>query len=201
MEENKKKKIGLFFGSFNPVHIGHLIIANHFVEHTDLDEVWLIISPQSPFKKKKGLLAEHHRYAIAEIATNNNSNLRVSNIEFKLPKPSYTTHTLAFLTEKYSNKEFVLIMGEDNLVHINKWKNYDFIIDNFSIYVYPRPNIEQSEFHKLENVKIINNVPKMEISSSFIRKSISEGKDVKYLLSEVVYEYITEMNFYKKIIK
>ena len=117
------KKTGLFFGSFNPIHVGHLIIANHIVQNSDLDEIWFVISPQSPFKKKASLLADYHRYALVDYAVEDNNKLWASNIEFKLPQPSYTTHTLAFLEEKYPMKKFALIMGEDNIIHINKWKN------------------------------------------------------------------------------
>ena len=193
-----KNKTGLFFGSFNPIHVGHLIIANHMVEHTDLDEVWFIISPQSPFKMKSSLLADHHRFALVNYAVEDNSKLWASNIEFNMPTPSYTTHTLAFLEEKYPMKDFSLIMGEDNIVNINKWKNYEVIINNYKIYVYPRPNTKESEFHSLENVIMVNDVPQMEISSSFIRRSIKEGKNVRYLLPHRVFEYVSEMHFYEK---
>jgi nicotinate-nucleotide adenylyltransferase len=192
------KKTGLFFGSFNPIHTGHLIIANHIVEHTDLDEVWFVISPHSPFKKKSTLLADHHRYALVNYAVEDNPNLWASNIEFGLPQPSYTAHTLTFLEEKYPMKEFALIMGEDNIINIDKWKNYEFIIDNFPIYVYPRPGIKKSKFLSLPNVHTIEDVPLMDISSSFIRRSIKNGKDVRYLLAQRVYDYVMEMNFYKK---
>ncbi len=191
------KKTGLFFGSFNPIHVGHLIIANHIVQNSDLDEIWFVISPQSPFKKKASLLADYHRYALVDIAVENNNKLWASNIEFKLPQPSYTTHTLAFLEEKYPMKEFALIMGEDNIIHINKWKNGDYIIENYPIYVYPRPNTALSKYHEHPNVSIIEDVPRMEVSSTFIRKSIKEGKDVRYLLPNKVWEYVEEMNFYK----
>jgi len=193
-----KSKTGLFFGSFNPIHVGHLIIANHLVEHTDLDEVWFIISPQSPFKKKSTLLADHHRFALVNYAVEDNPKLWASNIEFSMPTPSYTTHTLAFLEEKYPMKEFSLIMGEDNIVNIDKWKNFELIINNYNIYVYPRPNTKNSKFHELENVIMVENVPQMEISSSFIRRSIKEGKNVRYLLPHRVFEYVSEMHFYEK---
>ncbi len=193
-----KKRTGLFFGSFNPIHVGHLIIANHIVEFTDLDEIWFVISPHSPFKEKKSLLADHHRYALVNYAVEDNPKLWASNIEFGLPQPSFTAHTLTFLEEKYPMKKFALIMGEDNIIHIDKWKNYEFIINNYPIYVYPRPNTKTTEFQKLPLVTIIDNVPLMEISSSFIRKNIKEGKDVRYLLPKRVYDYVTEMHFYEK---
>jgi len=192
-----EKKTGLFFGSFNPIHVGHLIIANHIVQNSDLDEIWFVISPQSPFKKKNSLLEDYHRYALVDIAVEDNRKLWASNIEFKLPQPSYTTQSLAFLEEKYPMKEFALIMGEDNIIHIDKWKNGKFILENYSIYVYPRPNIAKSEFHNHPNVRIVKDVPLMEISSSYIRKSIKEGKDIKYLLTDKVGSYVEEMSFYK----
>ncbi len=192
-----EKKTGLFFGTFNPIHVGHLIIANHIVQNSDLDEVLFVISPQSPFKKKASLLEDYHRYALVDIAVEDNSKLWASNIEFKLPQPSYTTQSLAFLEEKYPMKEFALIMGEDNIIHIDKWKNGKFILENYPIYVYPRPNIEKSEFHNHPNVRIVKDVPLMEISSSYIRKSIKEGKDIKYLLTDKVGKYVEEMSFYK----
>ncbi|MCK5846862.1 MAG: nicotinate-nucleotide adenylyltransferase [Bacteroidales bacterium] len=192
-----EKKTGLFFGSFNPIHIGHLIIANHIVQNSDLDDIWFVISPQSPFKKKASLLADYHRYALVDYAVEDNNKLWASNIEFKLPQPSYTIHSLAFLEEKYPMKEFALIMGEDNIIHIDKWKNGNYILDNYPIYVYPRPNIKKSKFHNHKNITIIKDVPLMEISSSFIRNSIKEGKDVRYLLSNKVWQYIEEMRFYK----
>lgn len=192
------KKTGLFFGSFNPIHVGHLIIANHLVEHTDLEEVWFVISPQSPFKSKSTLLAEHHRYALVNYALEENPNLWASNIEFGMPQPSYTAHTLTFLEEKYPMKEFALIMGEDNIINIDKWKNYKFILDNFPIYVYPRPGVKKTEFQELPSVHLVKDVPMMDISSSFIRRCIKDGKDVSYLLTKRVYDYVMEMHFYKK---
>ena len=191
------KKTGLFFGSFNPIHVGHLIIANHMVEHTDLEEVWFVISPHSPFKQKASLLADHQRFALVNYAVEDHPNLWASNIEFGLPQPSYTSLTLAFLAERYPNKEFSLIMGEDNLIHIDQWKNADFILNNYPIYVYPRPNIELSKFHQYPNVHIVKDVPQMDISSSFIRKCIKEHKDTRYLLPHRVYEYVKEMHFYE----
>lgn len=191
------KKTGLFFGSFNPIHVGHLIIANHMVQHTDLEEVWFVISPHSPFKKKASLLADHHRYALVNYAVEDNPKLWASNIEFGLSQPSFTSHTLAFLEEKYPMKEFALIMGEDNIVNFDKWKNFESIINNFSIYVYPRPGIKPSKLLQHTSVNIVKEVPLMEISSSFIRNSIKNGKDVRYLLPHRVYEYVNEMHFYE----
>jgi nicotinate-nucleotide adenylyltransferase len=193
-----EKKTGLFFGSFNPIHVGHLIIANYMVEHTDLDEVWFVISPHSPFKEKSSLLADHHRYALVNIAVEDNPKLWASNIEFDLPQPSYTAHTLSFLEEKYPMKKFALIMGEDNIVHLHKWRNYTHILDNFPIYVYPRPNTLPSEIVSHPSVHLVKNVPMMEISSSSIRQDIQQGKDVRYLLVDSVYNYMKDMHFYEK---
>jgi len=196
----KKNKIGLFFGSFNPIHVGHLIIANFFIEYTDISNVWFVISPHNPLKEKKSLLPDYHRLAIANIAIEENPKLKASNIEFKLPQPSYTINTLAYLKEKYPTKEFVLLMGEDNLASLDKWKNYEILTEQNQIYVYRRPNTPESIFHKHLNVKIYN-APLMDISSSYIRKAISEGKDVRYLLPETVYQYVMEMHFYENLSK
>jgi len=191
------KKTGLFFGSFNPIHVGHLIIANHMVEYTDLEELWFVISPHNPLKKKSSLLADHHRYAMVNLAVEDNPNLWASNIEFSLSQPSYTVHTLAFLEEKYPKKEFVLIMGGDNLRNLHKWKNYEHILNNYSIIVYPRPGEKLPKLVNHKNIRLAH-APLMQISSSFIRKSIKEGKSVEYLLSDRVYKYLTEMHFYQK---
>jgi nicotinate-nucleotide adenylyltransferase len=193
-----EKRTGLFFGSFNPIHIGHLIIANHLVQYTELEEVWFVISPHNPLKAKSSLLADYHRYALVNYAIEDNPHLWASNIEFGLPQPSYTAHTLSFLEEKYPLKHFALIMGEDNLVQLKRWKNYEYILDRFQIYVYPRPAVEWSEFHNHPKVTLIKDMPRMEISSSFIRQAIKDGKDVKYLLPEAAYEYVKEMHFYEK---
>lgn len=192
-----KQRIGLFFGSFNPIHFGHLIIANHMVEHTDLDQIWFVVSPCNPLKQKSSLLDERHRLAMVKIAIEDNDKFRASDIEFKLTQPSYTTHTLAYLTELYPNKEFCLIMGGDNLETIEKWKNYQFILDNFSIYVYPRPNSEVEKWDGRPNIHITN-APFMDISSSFIRAQIVENKSIRYILPDDVIQYIEEMHFYSK---
>ena len=196
MPTQAAKKTGLFFGSFNPIHVGHLIIGNHMVEHTDLDEVWFVISPHNPLKKKSTLLADHHRYAMVNLAVEDNPKLWASNIEFGLSQPSYTVHTLAFLEEKYPEKEFVLIMGGDNLASLHKWKNYEHILENYSIKVYPRPGEKLPELANHPHVEIVE-APLMQISSSFIRMSIKEGKSVEYLLSDRVFKYLTEMHFYE----
>ena len=203
-------KIGLYFGTFNPVHVGHLVIANYMAANSDMDQVWLVVSPQNPLKKKSNLLEDYHRLALVKEGIKDNSNLRASDIEFRLPKPSYTATTLAYLKEKHSENEFALIMGEDNLRTFHKWQNHDTILENHEVYVYPRVHTiqeledlstekgqEKNSFDDHRNVHICNDVPIMNISSSFIRNHIKEGKDVRYLLTEPVHQYLVEMNFYK----
>lgn len=192
------RRIGLYFGTFNPIHIGHLVIANHMVEYSELDEVWMVITPHNPHKKKKTLLDDIHRLTMVRIAVEDYPKLKASNVEFDLPQPNYTVHTLAYLEEKYPQTDFCLIIGEDNLKSFHKWKNYEVILDRYGIYVYPRNTKMQlnPDLIGLPAITIIN-APKMEISSTFIRKSIKEGKNVRPLLPQVVWEYIDEMNFYK----
>jgi nicotinate-nucleotide adenylyltransferase len=194
------KNIGLYFGTFNPIHVGHLIIANHMVNYGDLDEVWFVVSPKNPFKTKHTLLEDYHRLAMVRVAIENNSKLKASDIEFGLTKPSFTINTLVHLKEKYPAKNFTLIMGEDNLRGLHKWKNYEEIINNYALFVYPRIAGYTEEKYPLKNHKNVSffDAPIMNISSSFIRKSINEKKDVSYLLSEPVFEYLTEMHFYQK---
>ncbi len=190
-------KTGLYFGSFNPIHNGHLAIANYMREFTDLDEVWFVISPQNPFKSKQNMLPDYQRLELVELAIDDTPGFRASNIEFQLPKPSYTVDTLAYLYDKYPDKEFVLIMGSDNLVNFHKWKNFNEILRYHHIYVYPRPNTPDTPL--IENPKIkITEAPLMEISSSFIRKAIKEKKDVRFFLPPKVWNYIKEMHFYEK---
>ena len=191
-------KVGLFFGTFNPIHIGHLIIANYMAEFSDLDEVWFVVTPLSPFKKKNSLLDNHHRLAIANIAIESFPKLKTSDIEFKLSQPNYTVNTLVHLEEKYPNHQFCLIMGEDNLKGFHKWKNHETILNNYELYVYPRVSGGKTE-HQLSNHPKIHNVaaPIVQISSTFIRKSIKEKKDISTMLSPNVWKYIDEMNFYR----
>jgi nicotinate-nucleotide adenylyltransferase len=203
-------KVGLYFGTFNPIHVGHLVIANYLADYTDLDEVWLVVSPHNPLKKKSTLLDDIHRLAIVKEAIEDNDKLRVSDVEFKLPKPSYTSTTLAYLEEKYPKNTFSLIMGEDNLRTFHKWYNHETLIEHYSFYVYPRVLTEQEQqeekeigsiekhvFKEHPNVTFCSDAPIMKISASFIRKAIKEGKDVRYLLTDPVIKYIDEMNFYK----
>lgn len=192
-------KVGLYFGTFNPIHIGHLAIANHMAEYSDLDAIWMVVTPHNPFKKKSSLLDNHHRYEMVNIATEEYPKIQPSNIEFKLPQPNYTVHTLAHLQEKYPQHEFCLIMGEDNLKSLHKWKNYDVILKNHDVYVYPRISEGTAEHQFTEHPKIHKvEAPIMEISSTFIRKAIKEKKNIKPLLPEHVWNYIDLMNFYKK---
>ncbi len=203
-------KVGLYFGTFNPIHIGHLIISNYMADYTDLDQVWLIVSPQNPLKKKSSLLEDYHRLAIVKVAIDDNLKLRASDIEFKMPRPSYTSDTLAYINEKYPEHDFNLIMGEDNLRTFHKWKNYEHILENHKLYVYPRVLTIQEEVeveeigylpeNKLrdhQNVELCEEAPIMKVSSSFIRQAIKEGNDVRYLLTAPVHRYISEMNFYR----
>jgi len=191
-------KVGLFFGTFNPIHIGHMIIANYMVEFSDLEEVWFVITPQSPFKKKASMLSNHHRLAIANIAVENYPKLKTSDIEFNLPQPNYTINTLAYIEEKFPNNQFCLIMGEDNLKGFHKWKNYETILQNYELYVYPRISEGKTEHQFVGHSKIQKvNAPIVQISSTFIRKAIQNKKDISTMLPENVWKYIDEMNFYK----
>ncbi|MFN8255811.1 MAG: nicotinate (nicotinamide) nucleotide adenylyltransferase [Bacteroidales bacterium] len=190
-------KTGLFFGSFNPVHIGHLAIANYMCEFTDLEQVWFVVSPQNPFKDKKSLLPGHQRLEMVRLAIDDTIKYKASNIEFQLPQPSWTIDTLAYLYDKYPERNFALIMGSDNLPGFNKWKNYLEILKNHKIYVYPRPNNHYGEFGNHNSIIKVN-APLIEISSSFIRQSIKNGKDVRFFLPDKVWAYIKEMHFYEK---
>jgi nicotinate-nucleotide adenylyltransferase len=191
-------KIGLFFGTFNPIHVGHLIIANHLAENSDLDQVWLVVTPHNPHKEKKTLLDDHHRLAMARIAVENYQKLQASDIEFNLPQPNYTVHTLAYLEEKYPQQEFALIMGTDNIQSFHKWKNYQHILENYHLYVYPRISEKEDSYSfKHPHIHFIQ-APIIEISATAIRKGIKEKKDVRPLLPQGVWQYLDEMNFYKK---
>jgi nicotinate-nucleotide adenylyltransferase len=191
-------KVGLFFGTFNPIHIGHLIIANYMVEFSDLEEVWFVVTPLSPFKKKSTLLDNHHRLAIVTIATEDYPKLKTSDIEFKLPQPNYTINTLIHLEEKFPNYEFCLIMGEDNLKGFHKWKNYETILQNYELYVYPRISEGAAE-HQFQNHPKIHNInaPIVQISSTFIRNAIQQKKNIIPMLPANVWRYVDEMNFYR----
>jgi len=195
---NLQLKIGLYFGSYNPIHIGHLAIANYLVEYTEIDQLWFVISPQNPFKKKSNLLDDYQRLEMAHRAVEGDNRLRVSNIEFGMPKPSYTIDTLTYLKEQYPKYDFKILMGSDNLESFHKWKNYESIVKNYGVIVYPRPGFDKSKVKLHKNISLAENVPLMEISSSFIRNAIHEDKDVRHFLPAKTWEYLEEMNFYKK---
>jgi nicotinate-nucleotide adenylyltransferase len=190
-------KVGLFFGSFNPIHVGHMVIANHMLAFTDLDKIWFVVSPHNPLKQKQTLLHERQRLQMVILAIGDNNKMKASNIEFKLPQPSYTINTLTYLKEKYPNNDFVLIMGSDNLDSFPKWKNYDEILKEYELYVYPRPGFKENKFSDHKKVKIIN-APLMELSSTVIRNAVKEKKDIRYFLPSAVWEYLKEMHFYEK---
>ncbi len=191
-----KANTGLFFGSFNPIHNGHLMIASYLLNFTDIDEIWFVVSPQSPFKKQSALLANHYRLEMVELALNNQLKMQACDIEFRLSVPSYTINTLVYLKEKYAGRNFSLIMGSDNLASFGKWKNYETILSEYQIYVYPRPNVDSGIFAKHASVKMTQ-APQIEISSSFIRESIKQQKDMTYFLPAKVYQYIKDMHFYE----
>jgi nicotinate-nucleotide adenylyltransferase len=199
------KNIGLFFGTFNPIHVGHLILGNFMAQLPQIDQVWFVVTPRNPFKAKDTLLADMHRLALVREAVDANPKLEVSNIEFDLPQPNYTVNTLAVITEKYPDKNFTLIMGEDNLRSFHKWKNYEVILENHEVLVYPRlytenemPVVSEREKEWLKNPRLqLVDAPLMKVSSSTIRKMIAAGKDAQYILPPKVYTYVNEMNFYK----
>lgn len=189
-------KTGLFFGSFNPVHAGHLIIASYMANYTDLAEVWLVVSPQNPLKTKKGLGNMYDRLEMARLATEPAEKLKVSDIEFKLPQPSYTVDTLAHLREKYPSREFVLIMGADNLTSLKKWKNYEVLLQEYQIYVYPRPGADTLAWKGHPSITLTE-TPQMEISSTFIRKSLKDNKNIQFLVPDNVIAFMDSKNMYR----
>ncbi len=189
-------KIGLFFGSFNPIHVGHLIIANHMVTHTDLDKVWLVVSPQNPLKPKKTLARDYDRLHLAQLAIGDNAQITASNVEFGLPQPSYTIDTLAFLREKYPQHEFALLMGGDNIGSLHLWKNYEQLLANYDIYVYQRPGYDLGQFATHARVKVLQ-APLLDISATYIRSCIQSGKSIRYLVPDAVFEYLESSKMYK----
>jgi nicotinate-nucleotide adenylyltransferase len=191
-----KTKTGLFFGSFNPIHNGHLMIAGYMAEYTDLSQVWFIVSPHNPLKEKSTLLADHHRLAMANIAVEDDPRFRASSIEFHLPQPSFTIDTLTYISEKYPEKEFVLIAGSDALPTFHKWKNYEQLLLQYQLYIYPRPKVRQTSFDSHPHLHFTE-APLIEISSSFIRDGIRNGKNMRHFLPEKVWKYVEEMHFYK----
>ena len=191
------KKVGLFFGTYNPVHVGHMVIANYMVEFTDMDELWMVVTPHNPFKKKSSLLKDYDRLHLVQLAISDDNRLKASNIEFDLPQPNYTCDTLAYLTEKHPDVHFSLIMGADNLNHFHKWKNHEVILENHDLYVYPR--MDSNEGGELKRHYKVNYVeaPVMRISSTFIRNALKEGQNVRHYMPAEVAKYVTEMNLYK----
>ena len=191
-------KVGLYFGSFNPIHIGHLIIANQLVENSDLDQVWFVVTPHNPFKKKSSLLDNHQRLEMVYLATKDYDKLQPCDIEFNLPQPNYTVNTLAHLREKHPTHDFSIIMGEDNLKSFHKWKNYEVILEDYHVYVYPRISngVVETQFTNHPKISRVE-APIIELSSTLIRKSIKANRNVKPLLSESVWRYLDDMGFYR----
>jgi len=189
--------IGLFFGSFNPIHVGHMVLANYMLSFTDLEKIWFVVSPHNPLKNKSALLNQHQRLRLVDLAIGDHDHMRSSNIEFSLPQPSYTIHTLVHLQEKYPEQKFSLIMGQDNLQSFAKWKNFEEILKKHRLYVYPRPNANSEQFNAHPQV-FLTEAPLMDISSTFIRAAIKDKKDVRFFVPEKVWQEIDEMNFYRK---
>ena len=197
-------KTGLFFGSFNPIHIGHTAIANYFVEYAGLQQVWFVVSPHNPLKERASLLPDYHRLEMVNLALADDPRLYASNIEFHMPKPSYTIDTLTYLSEKYPKHAFILIMGTDNLFTLHKWKNFEELIRKYEIIVYPRKETGAQQLHpSLEKLMTeahitVSQAPLIEISSSFLRQAIHEGRDMRFFFRESVWQYIRDMHFYEK---
>lgn len=187
--------IGLFFGSFNPIHVGHLIVASVMAESTDLDQVWFVVSPQNPFKKNKQLLHEEDRYKMVELAIQHNAKLRVSDIEFSMPRPSYTIDTLLKIKEKFPQHTFQLLMGEDNLAAFGNWKNHEQILQEVGLYVYPRPDAGPSDWKTHPKVHLVE-APLLDISATFIRAQLKAGRTIRYMVPEEVEAYIRWKQFY-----
>ncbi len=190
------KKTGLFFGSFNPIHLGHLMIASWMVEFTDISQVWFVISPHNPLKEKSSLLPDVNRLYMVNVAVEDEPKFKASNIEFHLPQPSYTIDTMTYITEQFPDRDFVLIAGSDNLPTLHKWKNYERLLELYTFYVYPRPETPKSPFDDHPHIRFVN-APLVEISSSFIRSAITEGKNMQYFLPPKVWKYVEEMGFYR----
>jgi nicotinate-nucleotide adenylyltransferase len=188
--------IGLYFGSFNPVHVGHLIIASHILNTTGLTQVWFVVSPHNPLKVSSSLLNEYHRLHLLRLAVEGEKNLKVSSVEFNLPKPSYTIDTLTYLKEKHPEHQFAVIMGSDSYCNIQKWKNYESLLADYSVYIYRRPGFEINKLTGI-NIRILD-APLLEISSTRIREMIKNGKSIRYLLPDIVKEEIERNRYYKK---
>ncbi len=190
-------KTGLFFGSFNPVHTGHMIIANYMATQTDLQQVWLVVSPQNPLKPRRTLARDHDRLHLVQLAIGDNPLLRASDVEFGLPRPSYTIDTLTYLREKYPQRQFVLIMGGDNLATLPKWKNYELLLRDHEIYVYKRPSYDLGSLSDHPHVRLFEEVPQMEISATYIRECLRHGKSVQYIVPDSVFQYLQTSNLYR----
>lgn len=198
MSQETKKRIGLYFGSFNPIHRGHLIVASHMVEHTDLDEVWLVISPHNPFKSKSTLASDYDRLEMAHIAIEGYDRLRACDVEFRMEKPSYTCDTLLKLSEKYPHYRFCLIMGADSLIGFERWKNHEFLLKYFSFYIYPRPGYDtHSDLFAAADVIVVTDAPQVEISATAIRDDLRKGYSVKALVPDGVLDYIEKKGLYR----
>lgn len=195
--ENDETVTGLFFGSFNPIHCGHMMIANFMVEFTDIRQVWFIVSPHNPLKEKSSLLTGSQRLMMANLAVEDDPRFRASNVEFHLPEPSYTINTLNHLSEKFPKKKFVIIAGQDTLTTLQDWKSYEEILDRYEFYIYPRPDVKQTAFDNHPPIHITS-APLLEISSTFIRNSAGKKKDIRHFLPEKVWKYIEEMHLYQE---
>ncbi len=191
-------KVGLYFGSFNPVHVGHMIIANSVLQSADLDQVWMVVSPQNPFKKKASLANDFDRLHLINLAIGENLRIKASNIEFGLPRPSYTIDTLVYLREKYPGHQFALIMGGDNLSSLPRWKNYQAILDEYPIYVYDRQGADLPEHLDHHHIEVLPDLPLLNISSTYVRKAIAAGKSVQYLVPDAVFTYLEESTLYRQ---
>lgn len=186
--------IGLYFGSFNPIHVGHLIVANHIVENTEIDKVWFVVSPHNPLKEAHNLLNEYDRLHLVELAIEDNTKFRASNVEFHLPKPSYTIDTLTYLTERFPLEQFSVILGSDSFQNIHRWKNYEQLTAKYAFIVYNRPGFSVKETHNA--ALTVMDAPLLDISATYIRNQIKERKSVRYLLPEKVNEYIIDNRYY-----
>lgn len=188
--------MGLFFGSFNPVHVGHMIIANFMATQAGLKEVWMVVSPHNPLKPKKSLARDHDRLHLVRLAIGDNPRIKASDIEFNLPQPSYTVDTLSYLKEKYPNRQFALIMGGDNLATLHKWKNYELLLRDYELYIYQRPQHNLGQLQGHPSITIVE-APLMQISASYIRQCLKAGKSVQYLVPDAVYQYLEEVPLYQ----
>ena len=191
-------KVGLYFGSFNPVHVGHLIIANQVLSLTELDQVWMVVSPHNPLKKKRTLAKDFDRLHLVNLAIGDNLKIKASNVEFSLPKPSYTIDTLTYLDEKHPTYDFKLIMGGDNLLSLPKWKNYEVILEKYGIIVYHRPSTDLTQAIKHKHILLLSDLPLLDISSTYIRKCIRQGISIQYLVPDAVFQYLEGSNIYRR---